>query len=612
MSKGFRFQGTVLIANQEFTAAITKINKDNLLNLYWKNTMGISMKEVLKSLASQTGMESIEAIPFDFVINRIGIAFNINEKAFLFHTSVANKRNEQLAVLDVFAGKGQGTGVIVQLTTPIYFSSIPILGKLLLQEDGIKSLILSIRKQKDQDMEWGLKLQYSFQRKEELLVLGSMYDSDVIHEAINPPQEGLEERTRSNAPAATKKQQNTALENGDVTDDSGIKWFTLNKGIGPFTIRRIGGAARQEGDEFKVFLYVDTKMSFSVVDIELMGLSVGIPVSALTNFSLTNLKKLEFGMSGLGISFQKGPLSISGCFLRTKGVRERYDGAVMIKFMEFQFVGIGSYTTTEDGKASLFLYLMVGAPIGGVPAFFVTGLAAGFGINRGLRVPDVKQVKSFPLVSMVMEKKTLDINQAMTQMKSCIYESSGEYFIAAGIRFTTFELLESFALAIVTFGKEFQVQLLGLSTISMPPKASTPFLYAELAIKAMIAPSKGFFSFEAALTSASYLFSKDCRLTGGFAFYLWFSGEHRGDFVITLGGYHPKFQKPSHYPSIDRVGISWKIGNNLSLQGQGYFAVTSTAIMAGGAISFLFEMGNLKAWFSANADFLISWSCRPN
>ena len=609
MSKGFRFQGTVLIANQEFTAAITKINKDNLLNLYWKNTLGISMKEVLKSIASQTGIESIEAIPFDFVINRIGIAFNINKKAFLFHTSVANKRNEQLAVLDVFSGKGQGTGVIVQLTTPIYFSGIPILGKLLLQEDGIKSLTLSIRKQKDQDMEWGLKLQYSFQRKEELLVLGSMYDSDVICKAINLPQEGLEERTCSNAPATTKKQQNTALENGDVTDDSGIKWFTLNKGIGPFTIKRIGGAARQEGNEFKVFLYVDTKMSFSVVDIELMGLSVGIPVSALTNFSLKNLKKLEFGMSGLGISFQKGPLSISGCFLRTKGVRERYDGAVMIKFMEFQFVGIGSYTTTEDGKASLFLYLMVGAPIGGVGAFFVTGLAAGFGVNRGIRIPDVKHVKSFPLVSMVMEdRKPLDFNQAMAEMKDCIYESKGEYFIAAGIRFTTYELLHTFALAIVAFGKEFQVQLLGLSSISLPPKSPYPFLYAELAIKAVIAPSKGFFSFEAALTSASYLFSKDCRLTGGFAFYLWFSGEHRGDFVMTLGGYHPKFQKPSHYPSVDRVGISWKIGNNLSLQGQGYFAVTSTAIMAGGAISFLFEMGNLKAWFSANADFLISWA----
>ncbi|MCM1160411.1 MAG: hypothetical protein NC412_04225 [Roseburia sp.] len=609
MSKGFRFQGTVLIANQEFTAAITKINKDNLLNLYWKNTMGISMKEVLKSLASQMGIESVEAIPFDFVINRIGIAFNASQKAFLFHTSVANKQKEQLAVLDVFAGEGQGTGVIVQLTTPIYFNSIPILGKLLLQEDGIKGFILSVRKQKDKDMEWGLKLQYSFQKKEELLVLGNLYDSDVIYKAVNPLQGNTEGKIHSDLAVMEKKQQNTSLENRDVADDLGIKWFTLNKGIGPFTIRRIGGAAKQEGDEFKVFLYVDAKMSFSVVDIELMGLSVGIPISALTNFNLKSLKELEFAMSGLGISFQKGPLSISGSFLRTKGIRERYDGAVMIKFMEFQFVGIGSYTTTEDGEASLFLYLMVGAPIGGVGAFFVTGLAAGFGVNRGIRTPDVKDVKSFPLVSMVMEdRKPLDINQAMAEMKNCIYESKGEYFVAAGIRFTTYELLHSFALAIVTFGQEFQVQLLGLSTISLPSKASSPFLYAELAIKAVIAPSKGILSFEATLTSASYLFCKDCRLTGGFAFYLWFSGEHKGDFVITLGGYHPKFQKPSHYPSVDRVGISWKIGENLSLQGQGYFAVTSTAIMAGGAISFLFEMGNLKAWFSANADFLISWA----
>lgn len=165
MSKGFRFQGTVLIANQEFTAAITKINRDTLLNLYWKNAMGVSMKDVLKSLAPKMGIESIEAIPFDFTINRIGIAFNAGEKAFLFHTSVANTKKEQLAVLDVFAGKGQGTGAVVQLTTPIHFSGIPVLGKLLSEEDGMKGLTLSIRKPEDKEMEWGLKLQYSFQKK---------------------------------------------------------------------------------------------------------------------------------------------------------------------------------------------------------------------------------------------------------------------------------------------------------------------------------------------------------------------------------------------------------------------------------------------------------------
>lgn len=607
MSKGFRFQGTVLIANQEFTAAITKINCDNLLNLFWVNKAGISMKDMLKSLPVQMGIESIEAIPFDFGINKLGITFNMNEKVFLFHTMVVNKQKEQLALLDVFSGKEQGMGVSIKLTTAFSFESIPLLGKLMDEEDGIKSMVLSIKKQKEQEMEWGLQLQYSFQKQESMLVLGNMYDSDVIYESITVPEEISKGQTRKFQTQA--KASGALAEKETLTDDAGIKWFTLNKGLGAFIIKRIGAAAKQEGKEFKVFLYVDTRMSFSIVNIELMGLYAGIPISALTEFRLSSLKKLEFGMQGLGISYENGPLSISGCFLRTKGERDRYDGGVIVKFNQFQLVGIGSYTTMEDGDASLFLYLMVGYPIGGTAAFFITGLAAGFGVNRGLKIPDVKRIKSFPLVSMVMEKrKSLDLAQAMAEMKSCIYESKGEYFIAAGIEFTTYELLHTFALATVTFGKEFQVQLLGMSTISLPLKSSQPFLYAELAMKAVIAPQKGFLSFEAALTSASYLFCKECKLTGGFAFYIWFSGEHKGDFVLTLGGYHPKFHKPEHYPSVDRVGIFWKIGSNLSMQGEGYLAVTSTAIMAGGSISFLFELGNLKAWFLAQADFLLGWA----
>lgn len=606
MSKGFRFQGTVLIANQEFTAAITKINQDTLLSLYWKNAAGTSLMEMLKSLVGQRQNNvfpemDLEAIPFDFTVNRIGLTYNAGSaKAFLFHTTIANTQKEQLAVLDIFYGANQGTGAVIQLTAPILFGSIPILGKILGQNDGIDNLRLSIRKQKDKGVEWGLSLRYSLNGQQSDLTLGDIYDTRVICEAV-----AVSEKAEDTGAADTEE----SLSGEDVTDDSGIKWIALNKGLGAFTIKRIGGMAKEDGGGYKVFLYVDAVMSLSVVSINLMGVNVGIPISALTQFDLHSLKKLEFGMQGLGISYQNGSLSISGSFLYTKGERERYDGGVIIRFNQFQFVGIGSYTTTEDGEASLFLYLMVGYPIGGVPAFFITGLAAGFGVNRGLKVPDVKNVKSFPLITMVMEKQTnLNIDQALRKMGSYVYESKGEYFIAAGIEFTTFELLRTFALAIVTFGKEFQIQLLGLSTISLPPKSRQPFVYAELAIKAVFAPAHGILSIEAALTSASYLFCKDCHLTGGFAFYLWFSGEHKGDFVISLGGYHPRFAKPAHYPAVDRVGISWNIGKNLSMKGECYFAVTSTAVMAGGSLSFLYTLGNLKAWFSAYADLLISWA----
>lgn len=68
------------------------------------------------------------------------------------------------------------------------------------------------------------------------------------------------------------------------------------------------------------------------------------------------------------------------------------------------------------------------------------------------------------------------------------------------------------------------------------------------------------------------------------------------------------FQVPSHYPSVDRVGIRWEILSGLTLEGNAYFALTPVGIMAGGGLSILYQKGRLKAWFIASADFLMQWA----
>ena len=59
---------------------------------------------------------------------------------------------------------------------------------------------------------------------------------------------------------------------------------------------------------------------------------------------------------------------------------------------------IGSYGTIA-GAPSLFAYALVPFPLGGPPCFFVTGLAGGFGYNRGFIVPSVDQIATFPFVA---------------------------------------------------------------------------------------------------------------------------------------------------------------------------------------------------------------------
>ena len=78
--------------------------------------------------------------------------------------------------------------------------------------------------------------------------------------------------------------------------------------------------------------------------------------------------------------------------------------------------------------------------------------------------------------------------------------------------------------------------------------------------------------------------------------------------MLTLGGYHNGFERPSHYPEVERLGFSWMVNRNLSFSGGLYFALTPSCIMAGGGIDARYANGNLSAWFYARADFLMYWS----
>ncbi len=134
-----------------------------------------------------------------------------------------------------------------------------------------------------------------------------------------------------------------------------------------------------------------------------------------------------------------------------------------------------------------------------------------------------------------------------------------------------------------------------------------PLAEVQMALRATFIPDEGFLGVEARLTSASFILSRNCHLTGGFAFYSWFSGAHAGDFVQTLGGYHPKFRAPGHYPRVPRLGFNWQVSPQLTVKGDAYYALTTHALMAGGHLEATWKDGSIQAWFKAGADFLISW-----
>lgn len=384
-----------------------------------------------------------------------------------------------------------------------------------------------------------------------------------------------------------------------------VSWYPIQKTLGPVYFGRVGVQYMAN----RIFFLLDASISAANLTLTLDGLYVSSALNPLSP---------EFGLHGLGLDYKKGEVEIGGALLRNTILQngtavDTYEGTAIIKTASFTLSALGAYSYF-NGHPSLFVYAFTNTALGGPGFFRVTGLAAGFGYNRRLLLPEAENVQDFPLVQEALNASPgsgNDLTAVLSRLHESIPPQTGAWFIAAGLRFTTFELINSFALLTVSSASDLEFDVVGLSTLSLPKEASAPLALVKMGFRAVYNPSKGYFKARAALTADSYVFSRKCHLTGGFAFYTWFNsneaGSHAGDFVLSLGGYHPKFDKPANYPSVAPLGFNWSLSKHITIKGDMYFAMTPGVVMAGGHLQATWESGSIKAWFNAGADFLISW-----
>ena len=340
-----------------------------------------------------------------------------------------------------------------------------------------------------------------------------------------------------------------------------------------------------------------------------------------TNGSSIKSVGLQLSLQSISINYEsEGAVSISGTLLRSTVVdgRDEYSGITTVETKTFTLSAIGSYTTTDQGHPSLFVYGVLDKPIGGPAFFFITGLAFGFVYNRRLILPTLDQIPEFPLVQAALSGANADTEefiQIQKDLQPYIPPKNGQIVLAAGVKFTSFELLESFVLLVATIGDQFALDVLGISTLvspAVPPKTDPntlqpPLVQVRLGILARFVPAEGTLAVSGKILPGSYLFDRSCQLSGEFAFYSWFKGDRAGDFVLTVGGYHPRFKIPAHYPRVAPLALNWHISDQLSIKGSTYFALTGSAIMTGGSLEAVWHSGNIKAWFTAKAHFIIAW-----
>jgi hypothetical protein len=394
------------------------------------------------------------------------------------------------------------------------------------------------------------------------------------------------------------------------TAKDGTSWLDLQKTLGPLSLERVGFRYR----DGRITVLLDGGLSIAGFSFSLMGLQVSSALAPPLAVSL--------GLDGLGLEVARDPLLISGAFLRVPDPEMdwKYAGLVNVRIRELGLAAVGVYAS-RGGQASMFVFGSMDTPLGGPPAFFVTGLSGGLGFNSRVRVPGQDEVQDFPLVAGLSAAPrapgeppdplaVLDRLQGTgTGRAPWITAEPGHVWIAAGVQFTSFKMVNTRALLLANLGeRDLSFALLGLAEAQLPPSGGKLFAKVGLQLAAVLKPMEGFLGVTAVLTRDSWLLDPKCRLTGGFAFFLWFDGPHEGDFVLTVGGYHPSFPVPAHYPRVERLGFNWPVSDSVTLKGGTYFALTPSCVMAGVGLEASYSSGDLKAWFRASADFLAQWS----
>ncbi|WP_393915995.1 DUF6603 domain-containing protein [Halostreptopolyspora alba] len=422
----------------------------------------------------------------------------------------------------------------------------------------------------------------------------------------------------------------------------------VQRALGPLHINRVGARLAPPHDgsgATRVLLEIDAALIAAGFELRATGLAIGL--------TITKDPRVTVDLAGLGAGFSQKPITVTGAIVKRDrvGYDYAYEGLLMVQATKWGLLAVGSYARIKDvanrpGYTSLFVFGGLAGKIAGPPPVVFTGLALGIGYNSKIRLPDADGVPEFPFIKALADMKgfagdppdpvsTLEkITGGTGDDPAVVVPEPGNLWFTAGLAATIAETIAVQALLIAQFGPDdFSVALLGAMNADFPPRdkalsageaesaapddeiaptadAQPRVAHVELGFRALYEHKKRQLSLTAALSDNSWIVHPDCKLTGGAAIYVWFPGSsHSGDFVGTVGGYHPNYHPPAHYPQqVQRLGIHWSVSSAVSVRGELYVAVTPKVGMVGGRLSVDFRSGGLHAWLNAGFDAIVWWA----
>ena len=289
---------------------------------------------------------------------------------------------------------------------------------------------------------------------------------------------------------------------------------------------------------------------------------------------------------GAGMKIGAGPVG-GGGYIYFDPDNEQYAGVLQLDFKAFSFKAIGLLTTRfPDGTKGFSLLIIITAEFNPIQlgyGFTLNGLGGLLGLNRTIVVDVLRAgIKTGAVGSILFPKDPVArAPQLLSDLRTIFPPAPNRFVVGPMVKVGWGASLITLELGVlIELPPPIRIVILGRLSLVLPDKDS-PVLSLNVDILGIIEFDRGEMSLDMRLFDSRLV---AFALTGEMALRLgWGAQPH---FELSAGGFHPRFQPPAGFPSLERFALTLADSDNPRLRAETYFALTSNSLQLGARLDF--------------------------
>ncbi|MCB0629045.1 MAG: hypothetical protein KDD15_04920, partial [Lewinella sp.] len=470
---------------------------------------------------------------------------------------------------------------------------------IVISPEGTDGFLKEILPRQEAQLTYSITVGYS--KKKDFYIKHSIdLLSDLLEDAETPPPEDAEESPKSA---------------GDSKKKSSIEtMFPIHKEMGLARFESIdwsyGGTKKKDAFGLNIGVRTTFSTKLGPLFLQVQKIGVGMDLSVPMEGEDISQTALDFGFlfpKGVGLRIDSEVVS-GGGFLEFDRENHRYAGVLALNFQSIELSAVGLISTllpnNQPGYSVLISISVLFKPAIQLPfGFQLEGVGGLVGIHRTMKVDELRnRILKGSIESIMFPKDVIkNATKIISDLRAIFPPQHKHYVLAPFLKISWGipTVVEVDLGVLVELPFKGRLLLVGSVGVFLPDKKA-PERLVDIHVDVL-----GDFNFSASYVLIEGRLRKSkiekVPLEGGFAFML--SWGDRTQFLMSLGGYHPRYKKPDGFPKIPRLTALIKKGKDTVLTCQYYQAITSNSYQIGLKADLMVKWKSaiVKGWLEFNA-----------